>query len=71
MQPIDILIDADFAGERLDKYLARIFPESSRSALQKAIEDGYAAVNGKAAPKNYKLHAEDKLTFTPPEVRPL
>ena len=48
MQPIDILIDADFAGERLDKYLARIFPESSRSALQKAIEDGYAAVNGKA-----------------------
>lgn len=71
MQPIDILIDADFAGERLDKYLARIFPESSRSALQKAIEDGYAAVNGKAAPKNYKLRAEDKLTFTPPEVKPL
>lgn len=71
MQPIDILIDADFAGERLDKYLARIFPESSRSALQKAIEDGYAAVNGKAVSKNYKLRAEDKLTFTPPEVKPL
>ncbi|MGN0562913.1 MAG: RluA family pseudouridine synthase [Candidatus Fimenecus sp.] len=71
MQPIDILIDTDFAGERLDKYLARIFPESSRSALQKAIEDGYAVVNGKAASKNYKLRTEDKLTFTPPEVKPL
>lgn len=71
MQPIDILIDADFAGERLDKYLARIFPDSSRSALQKAIDEGYAAVNGKAASKNYKLHAEDALTFTPPEAKPL
>lgn len=71
MQSIDIFIDADYAGERLDKYLARIFPESSRSALQKAIDDGYAAVNGKAVSKNYKLRAEDKLTFTPPEVKPL
>lgn len=71
MQPIDILIDAAFAGVRLDKYLARIFPESSRSALQKAIEDGCAAVNGKAVSKNYKLRAEDKLTFTPSEVKPL
>ncbi|MGN0570987.1 MAG: RluA family pseudouridine synthase [Candidatus Fimenecus sp.] len=71
MQPIDILIDADFSGERLDKYLARVFPESSRSALQKAIEDGHATVNGESASKNYKLRADDKLTFTPPDVKPL
>lgn len=71
MQPIEILTDADFAGERLDKYLTRIFPDSSRSALQKAIDDGAAAVNGKPVAKNYKLHAEDRISFTPPEAKPL
>lgn len=71
MQPIEVLTDAEFVGERLDKYLQRIFPEFSRAALQKAIEAGAAAVNGQAASKNYKLRAGDKVTFTPLEARPL
>lgn len=70
MQPIDILTDADFVGERLDKYLQHIFPEFSRAALQKAIEEGAAAVNGKVVSKNYKLRTGDRIVFTPLEVRP-
>lgn len=71
MQPIDILTDNDFVGERLDKYLQHIFPEFSRAALQKAIDAGAAVVNGKTVSKNYKLRTGDKLSFTPLEARPL
>ncbi len=71
MQPIDIFIDAEFEGERLDKYLSRIFPDMSRAALQKAIEAGNAAVGGKAVSKNYRLHANDRLSFAPLAVQPL
>lgn len=71
MQPIEILADSNFVGERLDKYLQQIFPDFSRAALQKAIDAGGAAVNGKSVSKNYKLRAGDKLVFTPLEVRPL
>ncbi len=71
MQAIDILIDAEFEGERVDKYLSRIFPDSSRSSLQKAIDAGNATVGGKAVSKNYKLHAKDRLLFTPLDLRAL
>lgn len=71
MQPIDVLPESEFVGVRLDKYLQHIFPEFSRAALQKAIEEGTAAVNGKSASKNYKLRAGDRVAFTPLEARPL
>lgn len=71
MQPIDILTDSGFVGERLDKYLQYVFPEFSRAALQKAIEAGAAAVNGQTVSKNYKLRAGDRVAFTPVEARPL
>lgn len=71
MQPIEVFTDPEFFGKRLDKYLQHIFPEFSRSALQKAIEEGSAAVNGRTVSKNYKLRAGDRLTFTPLEVRSL
>ncbi len=71
MNPIELLTDAACEGERLDKFLSHIFPECSRSALQKAIDCGNASVNGRAAAKNYKLHAEDRVTFSIPEAKPL
>ena len=37
MNPIEVLIDHDYEGERVDKYLSVIFPDSSRAALQKAF----------------------------------
>lgn len=71
MNPIEVLIDADYEGERVDKYLSVIFPDSSRAALQKAVEAGNALVNGKPVAKNYRLRAGDRLAFSPLAVRPL
>lgn len=69
MQAIDILVDPEFAGERLDKYLMRIFPDSSRTALQKAIDEGNALVGGKPVAKSYRLRTDDLLSFLPLQVK--
>lgn len=71
MNPIEVLIDSDYEGERVDKYLSVIFLDSSRAALQKAVEAGNALINGKPVAKNYRLRAGDRLSFSPLAVRPL
>ncbi len=67
MNSISVLVDVESEGERIDKYLSFIFPASSRSYIQKAIESGNVAVNGKAVTKNYKLKANDSVEYTPLE----
>ncbi|KPJ91088.1 MAG: hypothetical protein AMJ53_12395, partial [Gammaproteobacteria bacterium SG8_11] len=48
-------IPASLAGERLDLVLVRLFPEYSRSRLQKWIKDGQVTVN------QQKLRAKDTV----------
>ena len=47
-----MILKADFAGERLDAFLARTVPELTRSAAQKLIEEGCVLRGGKKAKKN-------------------
>ncbi|HWR44765.1 RluA family pseudouridine synthase [Sporomusa sp.] len=58
-------------GIRLDVLLTNRFPELSRSHLQKLIADRLVTVNGKAAKANYKAQAEDNITITFPEAKPV
>lgn len=67
MNSISILIDNDSEGERIDKLLSFIFPNTSRSYIQKAIDVGNVIVNGSVVSKNYKLKLEDKVEYTPIE----
>lgn len=67
MNSISVLADIESEGERIDKYLSFIFPTSSRSYIQKAIESGNVLVNGSAVSKNYKLKANDSVEYTPLE----
>ncbi len=67
MNSISILVDIQSEGERIDKYLSVIFPESSRSYIQKAAETGNITVNGKPVSKNYRLKADDSVEYTPLE----
>ena len=46
-------------GLRLDKHLAELYPEHSRSSWQKYIKDGYVHVNGVTETSGKKLLAED------------
>ena len=45
-EPIDITVEARAHGWRLDHYLNRLFPNHSRSQLQRVIESGGVQLNG-------------------------
>ena len=52
---------------RLDQYLVMVFPELSRSALQKVIDAGAVQVNGQPAKASYKVRQDDHIRIWPPE----
>lgn len=55
---------------RLDHYLVKNYPDINRSNIQKFIKAGLATVNDKIVTKpNYQITEQDKITFTPPEIK--
>ena len=61
-------IEAEYEGERLDKYLSVIFEQSktssnapSRSFFQKLIRDGHVKVNDSIAKANYRLRIVHRI----------
>lgn len=67
MKEYNFVITDEDEGIRVDKYLADIMPDLSRSYIQKQIEDGNLLINGKASKSNYKLKADDEIEFTTPD----
>jgi 23S rRNA pseudouridine1911/1915/1917 synthase len=51
----------DDAGERLDRFLSGIVPDSSRSDMQGRIKDGIVKVNGETVKPNYKVKDGDEI----------
>jgi 23S rRNA pseudouridine1911/1915/1917 synthase len=49
------------SADRLDKYLAKEYPELSRSVLQKLVKQGFILVNDLAARPGQKLSTGDKI----------
>lgn len=69
----EVLIDVpqDFEGERIDKFLSVLVDNSSRTAIQKLIENGKVLVNGQVVNKKYKVNADDEIVMLPSELKPL
>ncbi|MFM8702497.1 MAG: RluA family pseudouridine synthase, partial [Planctomycetia bacterium] len=65
----DVLLTADSAsaGLRLDVFLARAFPDQSRSYLARSIEKGAVRVDGVVARASLKLRAGSTVCLTVPE----
>ena len=55
-------------GERLDKFLSIIYPDTSRSFFQKLIKDGGILVNDKAEKASYRMNFEDVITIHFPDA---
>lgn len=55
-------------GERLDKYLSIIYPDTSRSFFQKLIKDNSVFVNDKPEKASYKVIFEDVVTIHFPDA---
>ena len=58
-----------YDGERLDKFLATIYPSQSRTFFQKLIKEGQVTVNEHAEKSNFRLQPDDIVTVRiPPAV---
>lgn len=60
-------IEAEQAGERIDRFLQAENPDMSRAKIQKLIQDGFVTVNHSVVKSNYKLRNRDVIEFTIPE----
>lgn len=58
-----IVISEELVGERLDKAVSSLFPEYSRSAIEKLIESEDIQVNNIATKTKYKLREGDEVTL--------
>jgi 23S rRNA pseudouridine1911/1915/1917 synthase len=54
-------------GTRLDQYLVSLFPDYSRSVIQKVIDAGAVTVNGHPAKASYKVRNDDHIRICLPE----
>lgn len=68
-QILELIVDAEDTGIRIDKYIAENLEELTRTYIQKLIQEGQVLVNNKVIKANYKVSAEDQvsLTIPPPE----
>jgi 23S rRNA pseudouridine1911/1915/1917 synthase len=66
-QQTPCLVLADEAGQRLDHYLARKYPDQSRSFLHKLIGTANVLVDGQTVKAGYRLRTSNTVTiFFPP-----
>ena len=68
-EAFDLYIPPELSGERLDTAVARI-ASLTRNAAQRAIESGGAVKNGKVLKKNYRVSADETISFTLPPLAP-
>ena len=61
-------LEAEYEGERLDKYLSILYPEQSRSFFQKLIKDGHVLVNDTPEKANYRLRMDDLVCVEIPDA---
>jgi len=65
-----LTVEAEHAGQRLDKYLADLMPALSRSQAQRLIDEGQVVVEGRTAKANLAVKEGDRITVAMPEPQP-
>lgn len=71
MKELIIEVNAENEGERIDKFLSVLVIDSSRTSIQKSIENDYVFVNGKNVNKKYKVQAGDEVKICEQELKVL
>jgi 23S rRNA pseudouridine1911/1915/1917 synthase len=71
MELIEFTIDEQHENERIDKVIAGINQDWSRTQVQQWIKDGNVKVNGKEVKANYKCEHGDIITIDIPKPEPL
>ncbi|MES5956351.1 RluA family pseudouridine synthase [Bacillus fungorum] len=68
---VQVTVAEEQKNERIDKFVAEINSEWSRSQVQQWIKDDVVTVNGKSVKVNYKVKENDEITVTIPEPEAL
>jgi len=63
-------VNAESAGQRLDRFLVSVLADHSRSQIQKLIADGRVRVDAREARPNLAVHAGDRVVVELPEAAP-
>lgn len=71
MEQIQLTIEEQHDGERIDKVIADLNEQWSRSQVQQWLKEGRVLVNGKAVKPNYKCHVDDEVVISIPDPEPL
>ncbi|WAA11244.1 RluA family pseudouridine synthase [Fervidibacillus albus] len=64
---IDNIIRSETVGERIDKYIASLDNDWSRTQIQNWLKNGFITVNGKQVKPNYKCEEGDRITIRVPD----
>ena len=64
---LDLTVGRKTEGLRLDQYLVGMFPDYSRSVVQKVIDAGGVTVNGQPAKASYRVRLDDRIRIELPE----
>jgi len=68
---VQLIVEGDEAGQRLDQLLSRRLPEYSRSRIQEWIKSGLVLVDGKAARASHTVRLHEAVDVTPADPPPL
>lgn len=66
-ESIMVIVEARAHGWRIDHYLARLYPNYSRAAFQRAISQGTILLNGLPAKSGRRLRVNDALQIRLPQ----
>lgn len=67
MKQISFPVDHELENIRIDRFLAEMMKEQSRSYIQKLIKEGLVTVNNHSIKSNYKIQSDDLIQITVPE----
>ncbi len=66
MTTLTITVPEDGAGERIDRFLASVIPNHSRSQLQRLIKEGSVRLGGQAIKPNHAVRAGEEIVVSIP-----
>lgn len=69
MSRVELIADENFIDERIDKFLSAMFPDQSRSYLQKIIKEGSVQVNGKPVKASFRMDDQDEVVIDLPKLK--
>ncbi len=67
VQSLEFTVTEEKAGERLDNFLVKAYPELSRTYIKKLIEEGFVLVEGQRRKPSYRVRKGEEVLLNVPE----